>query len=445
MGLAAGTPLRIGIAGIGTVGASLVRLIERHGNDLAFRCGRPIAITGVSARDRNRDRGVDLSRPIWFDDPVKLAGDPGNDVFVELIGGAEGPALASVSAAIAAGKHIVTANKAMLAVHGVELARKAERAGVSLNFEAAAAGGIPIIKTLREALAGNTVSRIYGILNGTCNYILTRMEQENLSFADCLAAAQALGYAEADATFDVGGYDAAHKLALLTAIAFGTEIDAASIYIEGISTITAADIEAADELGYRIKLLGVASRTESGIEQRVHPAMVPKSSAIARIDGVTNAVAVEGDFVGQLVLSGPGAGGDATASSVISDIADIARGDRVGAFGRLASDLEPFRRAAIRAHEGGYYVRLAVYDRPGAFAAIARRMADKSISLESIVQRARAPRSSAPGHPVPVAPQPVILITYETTEAAIREALAAIKADGHIVGEPQMIRIEQFG
>ena len=223
-----------------------------------------------------------------------------------MIGGAAGAAAASVRAALAAGKHVVTANKALLAHDGMALASIAEEAGVSLNFEAAAAGGIPIIKTLREALAGNTVNRLYGILNGTCNYILTRMEQEHLSFADCLAAAQRLGYAEADPSFDIEGHDTAHKLALLTAIAFGTEIDAGSIYVEGISTVTPADIEAADELGYRIKLLGVASRTESGIEQRVHPAMVPKSSAIARIDGVTNAVAVEADFVGQLVLAGAG-------------------------------------------------------------------------------------------------------------------------------------------
>ena len=437
--------LRIGLAGLGTVGSALVRLIDRHGNDLAVRCGRPITVAGISARDRKKDRGFDTARARWFDDPVALARDPGSDLFVELIGGADGVAHESVKAALDAGKHVVTANKALLASHGVALARMAEKKGVSLNFEAAVAGGIPIIKTLREALAGNTVSRVYGILNGTCNYILTRMEEERISFAEGLAAAQRLGYAEADPTFDIGGFDAAHKLALLTAIAFGTEIDAEAIYVEGISSISHADIEAADELGYRIKLLGVASRTDSGIEQRVHPTMVPKSSTIARIDGVTNAVAVEADFVGQLVLSGAGAGGEATASSVMSDIADIARGDRVGTFGRPASSLEPYRRAAIRAHEGGYYVRLSVYDRPGAFAAIARRMADKAISLESIVQRRRAPRSAAPGHPVPVEPQPVILITYETTEGAIREALESIKADGHITDEPQMIRIEPFG
>jgi len=436
------TALRIGVAGLGTVGASLVRLMGRHGNDIAVKSGRPISITGVSARDRNKDRGIDLSGYAWSDDAVALAADSGNDVFVELIGGADGVAHASVRAAIAAGKHVVTANKALLATHGVSLAREAEAAGVSLNFEAAAAGGIPIVKTLREALVGNTINRVYGILNGTSNYILTRMEQDNLPFAECLTAAQRLGYAEADPSYDIGGQDTAHKLALLTAIAFGTEIDAQSIYVEGISSITPADIEAADELGYRIKLLGVASRTESGIEQRAHPTMVPKSSAIARVDGVTNAVAVEGDFVGQIVLLGAGAGGDATASAVMSDIADIARGDRMGTFGRPASSLEPYRRAGMRLHEGGYYIRLSVYDRPGAFAAIARRMADADISLESIVQRRRAPRTTAPEHPVPEAPQPVIMITYETTEAAIRGALELVKEDGHIASDPQMIRIE---
>jgi homoserine dehydrogenase len=437
--------LRLGLAGLGTVGTSLVQLIDRHGNDLAVRCGVPISIAGVSARHRQKSRSIDVSGFKWFDDPVALARDPGNDVFVELIGGANGVALDSVKAALSCGKHVVTANKALLAEHGVALARQAEDAGVSLNFEAAAAGGIPIIKTLREALAGNTVSRIYGILNGTCNYILTRMEQDHLSFGECLTAAQHLGYAEADPTFDVEGHDTAHKLALLTAIAFGTAIDAESIYVEGISSITPADIEAADELGYRIKLLGVASRTDSGIEQRVHPTMVPKSSAVARIDGVTNAIAVEADFVGQMVLSGPGAGGNATASSVMSDIADIARGDRIGTFGRPATSLEPYRQAGIQMHGGGYYIRLSLYDRPGAFAAIAKRMAEHSISLESIVQRRRAPRSTAPGHPVPEAPQPVILITYETTEVAIREALDGIRRDGHIADAPQMIRIEQFG
>jgi homoserine dehydrogenase len=337
---------------------------------------------------------------------------------------------------------VVTANKALLARHGVSLARLAEERGVALNFEAAVAGGIPIVKTMRESLAGNRVRRVYGILNGTCNYILTRMEKERADFSSCLRDAQRLGYAEADPTFDVGGFDTAHKLAILTSLAFGTEIDTASIYVEGITEITPADIEAADELGYRIKLLGVATATDSGIEQRVHPTMVPKSSAIARIDGVLNAVAVDGDAVGEIILAGPGAGGSATASSVLGDICDIARGDRAFPLGRPAAELIPYRKARMRAHEGGYYIRLSVYDRPGAFAAIATRMAAEGISLESIVQRRRAPRAEAPGQAVPAEPQPVIMITYETTERAIRAALEAIERDGHVAETPRMIRIE---
>ncbi|MCW5695529.1 MAG: homoserine dehydrogenase [Bauldia sp.] len=437
--------LRIGLAGLGTVGASLLQLIARHGGEFAERCGRPVTVTGITARDRGKQRPVDLSAMQWFDDPVALAQDPGNNLFVELIGGAGGVAETAVRAAIEAGKHVVTANKAMLADCGQELAELAEAKGVSLNFEAAVAGGIPIVKVLREAMAGNEVARVFGILNGTCNYILTRMEDEGLDFATCLAEAQRLGYAEADPTFDIEGHDTAHKLAILTAIAFGTRIDAKAIYVEGISSITPADLEAADELGYRIKLLGVASRTETGIEQRVHPAMIPKSSVIANVDGVTNAVALEADFAAQLVLSGPGAGGAATASAVMSDIADIARGSRVGTFGRPASALKPYKRAAMRAHAGGYYLRLTVYDRPGAFAAIATRMAKHGISLESIVQRRRNPHADAPEHLTPAAPQPVILITYETTEDAIRAALAEIIRDGHIAAQPQLIRIEPLG
>ena len=434
-------PVRVGVAGLGTVGTALIKLLERHGNELASRTGRPIILGGVSARDVTKDRGVDVSAVPWFEDPAQLAVDPGNDVFVELIGGAEGPAKTSVEAALAAGKHVVTANKALLASHGNSLAQQAEETGAILNFEAAVAGGIPIIKTMREALAGNTVSRVYGILNGTCNYILTRMEQDGLGFAECLAEAQRLGYAEADPSFDIGGQDAAHKLALLTSIAFGAEVDSSSIYVEGITSISSADIEAARDLGYRIRLLAVACRTDSGIEQRVHPTMVRRDSAIARVDGVTNAVAVEADFVGHLVLLGPGAGGEATASSVISDIADIARGSRVGTLGRPARDLEPYRRAGMRAHEGGYYVRLSVYDRPGAFAAIASRVAERGISLESIVQRRPSAERADQEKGGPV---PVIMITHDTTEAEIRSALDAIRSDGQIAADPQMIRIEAF-
>lgn len=436
--------LKVGVAGLGTVGASVVRLLARHGDMISRKCGRGATVTAVSARDKTRDRGTNLSAMVWFDDPVDMARSADIDVFVELIGGDNGPAEDSVRAALARGVHVVTANKALLARHGVALAELAEANHACLNYEAAVAGGIPIVKTLRESLASNEVSRIYGILNGTCNYILTRMEAEGISFADCLADAQRLGYAEADPTFDIEGNDTAHKLAILTSLAFGTKISDDSIYIEGISSITTADIQAADELGYRIKLLGVAQRTESGIEQRVHPTMVPKASAIARIDGVLNAVAVDGDFVGEIVLVGPGAGGDATASSVVADITDIARGDKTPVLGMPATDLADYERARMRLHEGGYYMRLAVFDRPGAFAEIAKCMADEGISLESIVQRRRVDPVGGPGRGTGTTPQPVILITYETTEVAVKKALDVITSKGVVADRPQMIRIEKL-
>ncbi|MGQ7793508.1 homoserine dehydrogenase [Faunimonas sp. B44] len=435
-------PLRVGIAGLGTVGASVVRMLRDNADAIAIRTGRPVEVVAVSARDPRRERGIRMDGLEWFDDPVALARSNAIDLFVELIGGEDGVARESVSTALASGRSVVTANKALLAAHGLELARLAESRGGALSFEAAVAGGIPVIKTLREALAGNQIHRLYGILNGTCNYILTRMETEGLTFAACLKDAQELGYAEADPTFDVEGWDTAHKLAILTSVAFGTEIDKNAIFVEGISTIEPEDLAAADELGYRIKLLGIAQRTDTGIEQRVHPAMVPKDSDIARISGVTNAVAVEGDFVGCVVLSGPGAGGHATASAVVADIVDLARGNSVPPLGRPTSALEPYVRAQMRTHEGGYYLRLRVPDRPGAFAAIAQRMADEDISLDSIVQRNRPP-SAAPRHLCDQA-QPVTIITHETTERAVRTALGQIEADGVVVGRAQLIRIENL-
>lgn len=432
--------IRIGIAGVGTVGAAVARLLMSNRERLDESAGKQLQIHAVSGRDKTRDRGVDLSHVRWMDDAVALARDPEIDLVVELIGGADGPAHEAVRAALLARKPVVTANKALLAAHGLELAALAEASGVSLAFEAAVAGGVPIIKTLREGLVGNHPRRVIGILNGTCNYILTRMEREGLNFADCLVAAQRLGYAEADPSFDIDGHDSAHKLAILASLAFGTRIAPGSVYVEGIRSITSEDIRWAAELGYRIKLLGVAQRTESGIEQRVHPTMVPAKAALAQVDGVLNAVSIDGDLVRTLLLVGPGAGGDATASAVLADIVDVARGIVAPPFGRPAASMRPYEQAEMRAHEGGYYVRLAVNDRPGAFAAIAQRMAEAQISLESIVQRGRAGREGAPAD----APQPVILITYETTEAAIRGALEAIERDGHIVGAAQMIRIEKL-
>ncbi|MCV0426671.1 MAG: homoserine dehydrogenase [Roseibium sp.] len=438
-----GEALKVGIAGLGTVGASVVQLLAKHGEQIARKSGRSLTVTAVSARDQSKDRGFDVSAFDWFTDPVELAKTADIDIYVELIGGDNGAAEDSVRAALSRGVHVVTANKALLARHGVDLAMIAEANNACLNYEAAVAGGIPIVKALRESMSGNDISRVYGILNGTCNYILTRMEADGISFEDCLADAQRLGYAEADPTFDIEGNDTAHKLAILTSLAFGTKISSDDIYMEGITSITTADIQAANELGFRIKLLGVAQRTETGIEQRVHPTMVPKTSAIARIDGVLNAVAVDGDYVGEIVLAGPGAGGNATASSVVADIADVARGDETPVLGMPAVDLKDYQRARMRLHEGGYYIRLSVFDRPGAFAEIARCMGEAGISLESIVQKRHA-NLEAPAQFDADVPQPVILITYETTEVAIKEALDVIMSKGVVAEQPQMIRIEKL-
>ncbi|MCK0208840.1 homoserine dehydrogenase [Starkeya koreensis] len=435
-------PLKIGIAGLGTVGAGVVRMIARRKDEIAARIGRPVEVVAVSARDRNRNRDCDLSGVRWFTDAVELARDPDIDVFVELIGGPEGVAKAAVEAAITAGHDVVTANKALLAHHGVDLARAAEAAGVGIHFEAAVAGGIPVIKTLREALLGNELNRVSGILNGTCNYILTRMQEEGLSFDTCLDQAQQLGYAEADPTFDVDGFDTAHKLALLASLAFGVQPDPDAIHIEGIRSITLADIEAADELGYRIKLLGVAARTGGAVELRVHPTMVPKHWPIAQVSGVTNAVAIDGDAVA-LTLVGPGAGGDATASAVVADLCDIAAGRGGAPFGRRAETLRAAEKAAIQRHEGGYYIRLAAVDRPGTAAAIARHMAEQNISLESIMQHRRGRPHGGERAESAEDPAPVVLITYATNEDAVRRAIAAIDLDGVIASPPQVIRIEK--
>jgi homoserine dehydrogenase len=431
--------LRVGIAGVGTVGAAVARLLARQQEALASRTGRKIVVTAISARDPDKERDADLSGCEFFNDPIALAASPKIDLFVELIGGAEGPARASVEAALANGKSVVTANKALLAAHGLALAALAEEKRVALAFEASVAGGIPIVKTLREGLAGNSIQRVYGILNGTCNYILSRMELEGLSFDECLAEAQRLGYAEADPTFDIGGFDTAHKLSILASLAFGVRIAPNAIDIEGIERVTLADIEAAGELGFRIKLLGVAQRTADGVEQRVHPTMVRKSSPVAEVMGVLNAVTIDADAVQELTLVGPGAGGDATASAVVADIADIAKGVRSAPFGVPTAALLELVRAPIRHHEGGYYIRLSVPDVPGAFAGIATRMAERGISLESIMQHGgRRGASREDGAPVGV-----ILITHATSEHLVREALEAIYDDGTISARAQVIRIER--
>src|SRR4051812_29287434 len=435
------SPLKIGIAGLGTVGASVVRLIDGQRDALVARCSRPIEVVAVSARSRGKKRDLGRKSPRWVADPVTLATDPEIDVFVELMGGEGDPAKAAISAALAAKKSVVTANKALLARHGVGLAAVAEKNQVALNFEAAVGGAIPIVKTLREGLAGNAVARIYGILNGTCNYMLTRMERERLSFDECLNEAQRLGYAEADPSFDIEGHDTAQKLSILASLTFGVRVDPAAIYVEGITSITTADLEAAEELGYRIKLLGVAVKTDKGIEQRVHPTMVRKDSAIAQVMDVTNAVTIDAEGIPPITLVGPGAGGMATASAVVADIADIARGVRTAPFGRPSGKLKVSKKAPMQRHEGGYYIRMLAVDKPGTAATIAKRLAQHNISMESIVQRHRGP--PAGGAEKGKGPVPVILITYATTEDAVRKALAAVQRDKVISGRPQLIRIEK--
>ena len=435
--------LRVGIAGLGTVGAEVVRLIATEARTLAARCGRPISVTAVTARSKAKKRGVDLDGIAWAKSPVELASDPEIDCLVELIGGAGDPALSAIETALKSGKSVVTANKALIAKHGLRLAQMAEKHGGALNFEAAVGAAIPIIKTLREGLAATGVNRVYGILNGTCNYILTRMEQEGLSFAECLKDAQRLGYAEADPSFDVDGHDTAQKLAILASLAFGTKVAESAVHVEGISSIAPEDLRAAADLGYRVKLLGVAVRTAKGIEQRVHPTMVPKSSSIAQVMGVTNAVTIDGEGIPPITLVGPGAGGAATASAVVADIADIARGVRVDPFGRPVDRLRTTEKAPMERHEGGYYIRLMARDHAGTAATIATRLAEQKISIESIVQRhpnggIDAGQLEGKGSPVPV-----LLITYATHEDAVHRALQAVQRDKVISGRPQVIRIEK--
>ena len=435
-------PLKVGIAGLGTVGADVVRLIERQGRVLSARCGRAIRVTAVTARSKAKKRDLDLAGVTWAKGPLELAADPDIDCFVELMGGAGEPALSAIETALKAGKSVVTANKALIAKHGLRLAKAAEQHGGALNFEAAVGAAIPIVKTLREGLAGTAIDRVYGILNGTCNYILTRMEQEGLSFAECLVDAQRLGYAEADPSFDVDGHDTAQKLAILASLAFGTRVAQAAVYVEGISSITPEDLRAAADLGYRVKLLGVAMRTAKGIEQRVHPTMVPKSSSIAQVMGVTNAVTIDGDGIPPITLVGPGAGGAATASAVVADIADVARGIRAAPFGRPVESLEATAKAPMERHEGGYYIRLMARNHAGTVATIATHLAEQKISIESIVQRQPdgIAIGAVKGKNTPV---PVILITYATQEDAVHRALQAVQRDKVISGRPQVIRIEK--
>ncbi len=425
------SPLRLGIAGLGTVGTGVVKIIQTHSEMLAVRSGRDITISAVSARSKTRDRGVDLSGYAWEDDPVQLAQRDDVDIFVELMGGEDGPAKAATEAAIAAGKDVITANKAMLAVHGQALAEAAEDMGRALRFEAAVAGGIPVIKALTEGLAGNEITRVLGVMNGTCNYILTRMQDAGLDYQTVFGEAEALGYLEADPTLDVGGIDAGHKLALLASIAFGTKVNFAAMELEGIEKISIEDIEQAADMGYRIKLLGVAQMTGRGLESRMSPCLVPASSPLGQLENATNMVVLQGDAVGQIVLRGAGAGEGPTASAVMSDVMDLARGTRIATFGRPAKDLID-ARAAQSAAAAPFYLRLGLTDKPGALAKVAAVLGDAGISIDRMRQY---------GHSEPSAP--VLIVTHKATRSALDEAITAMDGTGVLTAAPVAIRIEE--
>ena len=427
-------PLKIAVAGLGTVGAGAMKLLFEQARLIERRCGRAITVTAVSARDRNKDRGVSLEGITWYDDPAGMAAEADAGVVVELIGGSEGVAKQLCETAIASARHVVTANKALLAHHGTALARAAEGAGVTLAYEAAVAGGIPIIKALREGLAANGVNRVYGILNGTCNYILSVMRESGRKFEGVLAEAQSLGFAEADPGFDVDGIDTAHKLAILASVAFGGKLNFDAVYIEGIRNISPLDIRFAEELGFRIKLLGIARMTEHGVEQRVHPCMVPLNAPIAHIENVFNAVVVDGDFVGTTMYEGHGAGAGPTASAVVADLMDIARGCSTPTFAVPAEDLEALPAAPMERHFGAYYIRLMVLDQPGVFADVAAALRDHNVSMEAILQRGRAPGEAVP----------VVMTLHETEELGVVRMLGKVGALPTVVEPPQMIRIESF-
>jgi homoserine dehydrogenase len=424
-----GAPLKIAIAGLGTVGGGVVKALTAQSAELAARAGREIAIVAVSARDAKKSRGFKIEN--FTADPLALANSEA-DVVVELIGGDEGVARKLVEAALANGKHVVTANKALLAKHGKALALLAESKNLQLKFEAAVAGGIPIVKTLRESLVAYDVEAVKGILNGTCNYILTEMEASGASFADVLKEAQALGYAEADPTLDVGGGDTAHKLALLSSLAFGRAPDLSSMTVEGIQHITPADIHFASEFGFRIKLLGVARRTPSGVEQKVHPAMVRARSPLAHVDGAANGILVDAGQAGPFFFSGRGAGEAPTASAVVSDLVEIARGSNTPVFGRPVSALADPRPAPADAALSPWYLRFEVLDLPGVLAEIAGHLSQCGVSIESMIQRGR-------DHGAPVA---IVMITHETQQSAVERALKAIAASDKVRARPCMIPME---
>ncbi len=425
-------PLHLGIAGLGTGGIGVVKILRNKAGLLQQRTGRELVITAVSARDRQKDRGVALTDYAWENDPVDLAQRDDVDVFVELMGGHDGPALEATKAALAAGKDVVTANKAMLAHFGHELATMAEEKNALIRFEAAVAGGIPVIKSLTEGLAGNRISRVMGVMNGTCNYILTQMQATGRGYDALFEECAELGYLEADPMLDVGGIDAGHKLSLLSAIAFGTRVDFASVALEGIQHIALEDIEQADDMGYRIKLLGVAQMSVTGLEQRMSPCLVPKASPIGQLEGGTNMVVIEGDEVGRIVLGGPGAGAGPTASAVMSDIIEIARGIRISTFGQSANTLVKSEPSST-VTPAPYYIRLRLQDKPGALAKIATVLGQEGVSIDRMRQY---------GHSEETAP--VLIVTHKTGREALDTALQNMHKTGVLDGTPVAIRIENI-
>ena len=424
-------PLRLGIAGLGTVGAGVVKIVRQKAQLLADRSGRHVEISAVAARNRDKDRGVSLSDYAWEDDAVALATRDDIDVFVELMGGSDGPAKAATEAALNAGKDVVTANKALLAYHGQSLAELAETKGAVLRFEAAVAGGIPIIKALTEGLAGNDILRVMGVMNGTCNYILTRMEEAGLTYQQAFDEADSLGFLEADPELDVGGIDAGHKLALLASIAYGTQVNFDAVELEGIGRVTIEDIRQAGDMGFRIKLLGVSRMTGRGLEQTMAPCLVPATSPLGQLSGGTNMVVVEGDQVGQIVMRGAGAGEGPTASAVMGDILDIARGTRLSTFGQPATSLTPSTPARATT-SAPYYLRMSLLDKPGALARVATVLGEAGISINRMRQY-RHDENTAP----------VLIVTHKTTRAALDDAISALPATGVVSGEPVVLRIEQ--
>jgi homoserine dehydrogenase len=424
-------PLRIGLAGLGTVGAGVVKLLETNAELITRRAGRPIVVSAVSARDRHRERGIDLSAFGWEDDATALAARDDVDVVVELVGGADGPALTLARATLQEHKPFVTANKAMLAHHGLLLAELAEAASVPMKFEAAVAGGIPVIKGLREGAAANELSAVTGILNGTCNYILTRMEKEGLEFADVLTDAQRLGYAEADPTFDIDGIDAAHKLSILASLAFGTRPDFPAVEVEGIRDIRLADIRQAGALGFKVRLTGLAQVLGDRLVQRVHPTLVPMGHPLAAVEGPLNAVSAEGNFVGRLFFMGRGAGEGPTASAVVADLIDVARGENGPAFAMPAMALAGLEPAGPDARQGRFYIRLTVEDRPGVLADITAALRDAGVSIESLIQPAPAPDGTAL----------VVMLTHHVGEQAVRHAIATMAALPASTGAPLFMPI----